>query len=78
MDEIQNKLSKLKGAIADSEKTIATLSGRKEETMNRLKEEGFNSVEEAKKFLTKSEKELGTLESSIKEKFNKLSEDYSW
>ena len=78
MEEMLGKLNKLKDAIADSERTIATLQGRKEETMNRLKEEGFDSIEAAKKFLMKSEKELNTLESTIKEKFDQLKECYEW
>lgn len=79
MDNIIRDLDKLKKGIDDAKTQVAILQSKREEALNRLKNEyNLNSVEAAEKWIAKAEKDLDKAEAEIKELYDKLKKEYDW
>lgn len=79
MDEIMKDLNKLKEEIATSKQKISQLEGRKEELVNRLKNEsGLSTTFEAHKKVEKELLNLDKLKAEIVAEYTKLKSQYEW
>ncbi len=78
MEKIIEELNSLQKQIQESKTKKATLEGRRQEQMNRLKEFGVKSTAEGTKKLETMARELQKLEIAIRDRFKTLKETYSW
>jgi len=75
---IIEELDKIKKQIAEAEKNMAIYDGRLQESMQRLKELGLDSVEAAEKEMKNLSEQITKLDSQIEKDFNELKESYQW
>jgi len=75
---IVEELDKIKRQIAEAEKNMAIYDGRLQESMQRLKELGLDSVEAAEKEMKSLSEQITKLDSQIEKDFNELKESYQW
>jgi len=75
---IIEELDKIKRQIAEAEKNMAIYDGRLQESMQRLKELGLDSVEAAEKEMKNLSEQITKLDSQIEKDFNELKESYQW
>ena len=75
---IIEELDKIKKQIAEAEKNMAIYDGRLQESMQRLKELGLDSVEAAEKEMKSLSEQITKLDSQIEKDFNELKESYQW
>jgi seryl-tRNA synthetase len=75
---IIEELDKIKKQIAEAEKNMAIYDGRLQESMQRLKELGLDSVEAAEKEMKSLSEQIVKLDSQIEKDFNELKESYQW
>jgi len=75
---IIEELDKIKRQIAEAEKNMAIYDGRLQESMQRLKELGLDSVEAAEKEMKSLSEQITKLDSQIEKDFNELKESYQW
>jgi small-conductance mechanosensitive channel len=78
-NEIKVKIDSLSKILEEAKTNKATLSGRLQESMKRLKEDlKLPSVDAAKKEIAKLEQERQSIQKEMNEKFQSLQEAYEW
>jgi predicted nucleic acid-binding Zn-ribbon protein len=76
---ISKEIDRLASILETAKKNKATLEGRLEESMDRLKKEfGFDSLEDAQSALSELEEQIENMSVDINQKFQKLQEKYEW
>jgi gas vesicle protein len=79
MNKIASEMNRFSTLLKEAEKSEATLSGRLQESLKRLKEEnGVASIEEAQETIKTLESEAQDLKAQIAQKFQALQTAYEW
>ena len=79
VEKITEEMNQLTKLLKEAEKEEATLAGRLQESMKRLKGEfQLDSVEKAQAQLKLMEQEQEELKKTIAEKFSALQGEYEW
>jgi uncharacterized protein (DUF3084 family) len=76
--ELEQKLLKFKASIEQAKSEVATHKGKLEVQMERLKELGCSSVEDANKKIKELDKKVEQLDKEIKEGVEKFETEFGW
>lgn len=79
MQEALKELQDMQKEIENANRKMDTLNGRKEEVLNRIKEEfKINSLEEAEQFIQQETVALQTQESILLSEYNLIKDKFVW
>lgn len=79
MLEALKELQDMQKEIENANRKMDTLNGRKEEVLNRIKEEfKINSLEEAEQFIQQETVALQTQESILLSEYNLIKDKFVW
>ena len=79
MQQALKELQDMQKEIENANRKMDTLNGRKEEVLNRIKEEfKLNTIEEAEQFIQQETVALQTQEASLLSEYNLIKDKFVW